>query len=176
MLTAERLEETLDWCEPKSGRVLLHERRLLRTKREAEAWTLEWASELLNVTGRDLTLGNYHALGGLGGSHYTGLQFRGARDLLDEHGDATIGIRANGGLSGEATVHGSSARSMEWSCQHDGSLRRTRIRFESGGAPVWWFVRAKNPLAAFAFHREKIQPLPAGGLLRLEHALTFTSA
>jgi hypothetical protein len=175
-LTPERLEETLDWCEPRSGRVLLHERRQLRTRVTDNAWTLEWASELLNVTGRDLTLGNYHSLGGLAGSHYTGLQFRGARDLLDEHGDVTIGVSANGGLTGEAAVHGTMARVMEWSCQHDGSLRRTRIRFESGSGPVWWFVRAKNPLAAFAFHREKTQPLPAGGLLRLEHALTFANA
>jgi hypothetical protein len=38
-----------------------------------------------------------------------------------------------------------------------------------------WFVRAKNPLAVFAFHREATQSLPTGGMLRLEHALTFTS-
>lgn len=175
-LAPERLEETLDWCEPKSGRVLLHERRLLHTSIAEDAWTLRWTSELLNVAGHDITLGNYHALGGLAGSHYTGLQFRGARELLDEHGDATIGLSAEGGLAGESAVHGTASRWMEWACQHDGSLRRTRIRFENPGGPLPWFVRAKNPMAAFAFHRERTQPLSAGGILRLDHLLTFANA
>jgi len=175
-LTAERLEERLDWCEPKSGREFLHEHRVLKTTLAPAAWSLRWTSELLNVTGHDLALGNYHALGGLAGSHYTGLQFRGARELLDEHGDAAIGLTADGGLAGEAAVHGAAARWMEWSCQHDGTLRRTRIRFENPGGLLSWFVRPKNPLAAFAFHREHIHALPAGGTLRLEHVLTFTNA
>ena len=132
--------------------------------------------ELANVAGHDLTLGNYHALGGLAGSHYTGLQFRGARDLLDEHGDAKIGITADGGLAGETAVHGTAARWMEWACQHDGSLRRNRLLFENTGAPLQSFARARTPLAAFAFHREGTQSLPAGATLRLEHTLTFTCA
>jgi hypothetical protein len=176
VLEPARLEETLDWCDPKSGRGLLHERRTLVTTLGDTSWGLEWTSELLNVTGHDLALGNYHASGALAGSHYTGLQFRGARDLLDDHGDASIGIHAEGGASGEAAVHGAAAGWMEWSCQHDTSLRRTRIRFENPAGPLPWFVRGKNPLAAFAFHREQTQPLPAGGLLRLEHRLTFANA
>ncbi len=177
-LAPARLEQRLDWLDPKSNRVLLHEHRVLATTLAPDraAWSLRWTSELRNATGRDLALGNYHALGGLAGSHYTGLQFRGARDLLDDHGDATIGVSADGGLSGEAAVHGASARWMEWSCQHDGSLRRTRLRFENTGGPLPWFVRAKNPLAAFAFHREKPHPLPAAGTLHLEHVLTFAHA
>ena len=175
-LAPERLEERLDWCEPKSGRELLHEYRVLETTVASGAWSLRWSSELMNVTGHDLALGNYHSLGGLAGSHYTGLQFRGARELLDEHGDATIGITADGGLAGEAAVHGAAAHWMEWSCQHDGTLRRTHIRFENPGGPIRWFVRAKQPLAAFAFHREQAHALAAGGTLRLEHVLTFTNA
>jgi hypothetical protein len=174
-LEPARLEEELDWREARSGRELLHERRVLEPALVAGGWSLRWTSELLNVTGRDLTLGNYHALGGLAGSHYTGLQFRGARDLLDEHGDATIGIRAEGERSGEAAIHGQPARWMEWSCQHDGSLRRTRIRFENPAGPLPWFVRAKNPLVAFAFHAAETQPLAAGATLRLDHLLTFTT-
>lgn len=170
------VEELVDWLEPKSGRVLLAERRHLATTVRSDGWTLGWTSDLENVAGRDLVLGNYHALGGLAGSHYTGLQFRGARDLLDEHGDATIGLAAAGGREGEAAVHGAEAEWMEWSCQHDGSLRRTRLRFESPGGPIPWFVRAKNPLAAFAFHRETARTLAAGERLRLDHRLTFTSA
>ncbi len=175
-LEPARLVEALDWCEPKTGRVLLHEHRVLQTALVDDGWSLRWTSDLLNVGGHDLALGNYHASGGLAGSHYTGLQFRGARDLLDEHGDATLGIRAEGGLAGETAVHGTPAAWMEWSCQHDGSLRRSRIRFENLSGPLPWFVRAKNPLAAFAFHREKPHPLGAGATLRLDHLLTFTTA
>jgi hypothetical protein len=175
-LAPERIEEAIEWREGRSDRVLLKERRDLHTTLVANAWSLRWISELVNVSGRELTLGNYHALGGLAGSHYTGLQFRGARDLLDDHGDATIGISAEGGLAGEVAVHGAVARWMEWSCQHDGSLRRTRIRFENPAGPLPWFARAKSPVAVFAFHRERTQSLPAGATLRLDHMLTFTSA
>ena len=175
VLDPARLEETLAWCEPKSGRELLHERRVMQTALVPGGWTLRWTSELLNVAGHELTLGNYASAGGLAGSHYTGLQFRGARDLLDEHGDATIGIRAEGGLTGESQVHGTKSRWMEWACQHDGSLRRTRIRFENLSGPLPWFVRPAQPLAAFAFHREHPQPLVAGATLRLDHLLSFTT-
>jgi hypothetical protein len=176
VLEPARLEQSLDWCDQASGRVLLHERRTLLTSVAPEAWSLAWTSELLNVSGHDLALGNYHALGGLAGSHYTGLQFRGARELLDEHGDASIGIRGDADRVGESAVHGAEGRWMEWSCQSDTSLRRTRIRFENPAAPLPWFVRANNPIAAFAFHREKTHALPSGGQLRLDHLLTFASA
>lgn len=173
-LSAERLVEIVEWREAASGRTLLEERRTLVPAVTPPAWSLRWTSELKNVCGWELTLGNYHALGGLAGSHYTGLQFRGARDLLDEHGDATIGITAEGDLRGEQAVHGTRSQWMEWSCQHDTSLRRTRIRFSSEMGPLPWFVRAKNPLAAFAFHDNRPQSLAAGDTLRLDHLLTFT--
>jgi hypothetical protein len=174
-LEPTRLEEELAWCEAKSGRELLHERRTLIPALVPGGWSLCWTSELLNVAGHELSLDNYASAGGLAGSHYTGLQFRGARDLLDDHGDATIGIRAEGGRTGEPQVHGEQARWMEWACQHDGSLRRTRIRFENPAGPLPWFVRAKNPLAACAFHREKTHLLPVGATLRLDHLLSFTT-
>jgi hypothetical protein len=40
--------------------------------------------------------------------------------------------------------------------------------------PLSWFVRGKNPVVAFAFHRDRTKPLPAGAKLRLDHLLTFT--
>jgi hypothetical protein len=175
-LEPDQLEERLDWCEGKTSEIMLCERRVLQTTVTDNAWSLRWISELSNMTNRTLTLGNYHSAGGLVGSHYTGLQFRGARDLLDDHGDPAIGITAEVGRHGETAVHGELARWMEWACQHDGSLRRTRIRFENQTGPLPWFVRAKNPVAAFAFHREVAQPLAAGALLRLDHVLTFTRA
>lgn len=173
-LEADAMVEELDW----TGRdeTLLREVRRLETRVTGDGWSLRWTSELRNVSGRALALDNYHSRGGLVGSHYTGLQFRGARDLLVEPDSATGGITAEGGRAGEAAVHGAEARWMDWACRHDGSLRRTRIRFESCGAPSHWFVRAKNPLAAFAFHREHSQSLAAGATLRLEHLLTFTPA
>ena len=174
-LEARRIDEEIEWFD-RSGRPLLRERRVLRTEAEPAAWSLGWESELANVSARELVLGNYHALEGLAGSHYTGLQFRGARDLLDQHGAATIGIESEGGWRGEAAVHGRPARWMDWSCQHDGSLRRTHIRFENADGPLPWFVRAGNPLAAFAFQREHPQSLAAGATLQLRHRLTFTRA
>lgn len=175
-LAPDLLEEELEWRDLKGGRTLLVERRVLQTSVEPEAWTLRWTSELRNATDHPLTLGNYHAVGGLAGSHYTGLQFRGARDLLDDHGDLTIAITAEGDKSGEADVHGHLAHWMEWACQHDTSLRRTRIRFENLDGPLPWFVRRKNPVAAFAFQRDTTQSLPAGAILRLDHLLTFANA
>lgn len=175
-LTAETLESVLDWRERVSGVALLEETRRHEIQFVRPGmWTLRWTSRLTNVSGRDLSLGNYHSDHGLAGSHYTGLQFRGSRDLLDDHGDGTIGIAAEGGLAGEAAVHGASAPWMEWSCQHDGTLRRTRIRFESLTDPLPWFVRRKNPIAAFAFHREQPHPLASGATLTLDHRLTFTT-
>jgi hypothetical protein len=128
------------------------------------------------VAGRELTLGNYHALGGLAGSHYTGLQFRGARSLLPQHADATIEVHGEGGREGEVAVHGVEGRWIEWSCEHSGSAPGLRIRFENMTGPLPWFVRAAQPLVAFAFHRERPYSLPEGAALRLDHALTFSNA
>jgi hypothetical protein len=169
------LEHSVEWHDPRADRVLLTEKRTLGTTLTATGWSLRWTSELLNAAGRDLTLGNYHALNGLAGSHYTGLQFRGARELLDDHGDRAIGLSAEGGLEGEAAVHGAPAGWMEWRGQCDGSLRRVRIRFENLAGPIPWFVRRHNPLAAFAFHRDTPFVLTAGVTLKLDHRLTFES-
>ncbi len=174
--SAACLEHTVEWSAVRDERVLLSESRTLQTEIVEGGWALRWTSRLTNATGREVTLGNYESLGGLAGSHYTGLQFRGARELLDEHGDATLGVSDAAGGKGEAAVHGAESVAMEWNCQHDGTLRRTRIRFENLTGPMPWFVRQKNPLAAFAFHRERAQPLAAGATLLLDHRLTFLAA
>jgi hypothetical protein len=174
--SAGRLEQRLDWCGPGERALLLHENRVLATTVGEGEWSLRWTSELQNVTGRVLTLDHYESAGGLSGSHYTGLQFRGARGLLDAHGDDHIGLGAEGGLKGEAAVHTAETRWMEWHCQHDGSLRRTRIRFENLTGPVPWFVREKNPLVAIPFHGRSSHTLAVDATLRLDHRLTFFSA
>jgi len=171
-LTAARLSHTLAWRAAKTGETLLTETRALSIVVAADRWTLDWSSRLVNATGRSLPLGHY-ASAGLAGSHYTGLQFRGARGLLDEHGDDSIRICSEGGGTGEKAVHGTPARWMEWHTQSDETLRRTVIRFENPAAPIPWFVRRGYPLAAFAPHRDRGPELAPGASLNLDHRLAF---
>jgi hypothetical protein len=141
----------------------------------AHAWSLRWRSRLTNVSGRGLSLGNPHSHGGLAGSHYAGLQFRGARELLDDHLDPTIKVVAEGGLEGVPAVHGAAARWMEWHGQLDETLHRVIIRFENNPGPLHWFVRRNYPLAAFPTQFDQNLEVPVGGTLDFDHTLTFTS-
>lgn len=168
------LEQHLEWCAGEA--VWLREvRRLTAEWQSPQTWSLRWQANLQNVSGRPLTCAHYHSGEGLVGSHYTGLQFRGARDLLDEHGDPSIGVFAEGDRAGEAAVHGAAARWMEWRGQKDLSLRRVRIRF-ANAAPLHWFVRPRNPLAAFPFHYDQNLVLAPGQTLAIDHTLTFSDA
>ena len=175
--SATRLAHTLDWSVAATGEKLLAERRVLEFALvSSSAWSLRWKSALQNVSGRPLALGQYHSSHGLAGSHYTGLQFRGARELLDDHLDNTIGIWADGGVEGEKAVHGAPGRWMEWRGQKDGSQRRVTVRFENAGAPVHWFIRRNNPLAALPFQYERELTLAPGATLEIDHLLTFSDA
>ena len=173
-LTPARLKHTLEWRTAATGELLLTETRALSVAIAGENWTLDWASDLVNATARPLPLAHY-AAAGLAGSHYTGLQFRGARGFLDEHGDDTIRVAAEGGAQGEAAVHGKPARWMEWQGQLDESLRRVTIRFENPAAPLPWFVRRGYPLAAFCPRLDAGPPLAPGATLALRHRLSFLS-
>ena len=88
----------------------------------------------------------------------------------------SIGIFAEGGLSGEAAVHGAPARWMEWRGQKDTSLRRVTVRFATHPGPCHSFVRRNNPLAALPFQYDRDLSLPPGGVLNIDHTLTFTDA
>lgn len=169
------LAHTLEWR--RLEEVIFHEERSLAITVDAaaRAWSLHWRSQLTNVSGRELSLGNPHSNGGLAGSHYTGLQFRGARELLDDHLDPTIKVVAEGGLEGIPAVHGASARWMEWHGQLDGTLNRVVLRFENNSGPLHWFVRRNYPLAAFPVQFSENRPVAAGAALNLDHTLTFTS-
>lgn len=157
--------------------VLLQEERSLRIQVDegGQGWALHWKSRLKNVSGRMLSLGNPQSNSGLEGSHYTGLQFRGARALLDDHHDSAITVMADGGLDGVNAVHGSSARWMEWHGQSDTSLNRVRIRFENNTGPLHWFVRRPLPLAAFPVQFDRKLDLHRDAELELDYTLTFTS-
>lgn len=173
-LTPEKMEHLVDWRD-RAENVLLEEVRTLTTGLvPTGGWFLRWKSALRNVTGRELMLGEYRSSEELVGSHYTGLQFRGARDLLDDHGDSGIGIAGPNGLAGEAALHDRIEPWLEWHCQHDGSLRRTRIWFGGADCEVRWFVRAKNPLVAFAPQSREGECLPSGFTHTLDHILMFT--
>lgn len=174
---AGHLAHTLDWRVGAAGELLLQERRSLTfALLSPQAWSLRWTATLKNVSGRTLELGQYHSHQGLTGSHYNGLQFRGARELLDDHGDAAIGIFAEGDLSGEAAVHGAAASWMEWRGQKDTTQRRVTLRFASHTGPFHCFVRRSNPLAAMPVQYERDLSLGAGASLDVDHTLTFTDA
>ncbi|ATC64609.1 hypothetical protein CMV30_11940 [Nibricoccus aquaticus] len=174
-LSAAALTHRLQWRTADKDELLLEEVRSLEVEVLSEnAWALFWRASLKNVTGSALSLGNYHSRHGLTGSHYTGLQFRGARDLLDEHGDASISIAAENGLSGEVAIHGAAAGWMEWNAQKDENLQRVNIRFINNTGPIHWFVRQKNPLTAFPFQFDRDHLLAAGAELLIDHSLIFT--
>ncbi len=170
------LAHTLEWRH--AGALLIRELRSLAIRLDAagRSWTLRWESRLTNVSGGPLSLGNPHSEGGLVGSHYTGLQFRGARELLDDHLDPTIRVVAEGGRETVDAVHGAAARWMEWHGQMDTTLRRVVVRFENGPGPLHWFVRRAAPLAAFPVQFDQNRTIAAGADLALDHTLTFTSA
>jgi len=173
--SAARLAHTLEWRAVGDGAVLLREERELIPQCEsATSWSLRWRARLTNVSGRDLALGNYHSTHGLAGSHYTGLQFRGARDLLDEHGDKEIGLRAEGDREGEAAVHGAAGTWLEWRGQKDTTLQRVALRFANHTGPMHWFVRRHHPLAALPPQFDRDLTLPSGDLLVVDHTLTFS--
>lgn len=167
-----QLSHALEW-RAKDECLLTETRTLTPEIVSANAWRLRWQSELTNSSGRELALGNYLSREGLHGSHYTGLQFRGARDLLDRHGDDQIGMFLDSGAHGEADLNGAVAERMEWRGQKDTSLRRVRIRFENSSGPIHWFVREGNPLVSLAFQFDRDRILPDGGTLQIDHTLTF---
>ncbi|MEJ6603735.1 MAG: PmoA family protein [Opitutaceae bacterium] len=172
--TPERLVHRLEWCDSQDGEtVMIQEERTLTTTVLEDGWRLGWTSKLHNPGSTDLVCGNYHSIGGLEGSHYTGLQFRGARGLLDQHGDDTIRLLGESGSSELEALHGHSAKWLEWHVQADGSLLRSRIRFESRSGSIPWFVRPNDPLVAFAPHRESPLTISAGDTMEFDHVLHF---
>ncbi len=173
--TKTTLEHELEWR--RLGEVLFREVRTLVISLDAagHAWSLHWRAKLTNVSGRTLSLGNPASNGGLAGSHYTGLEFRGARELLDDHLDPTIKIVAEGGLEGIPAVHGAAARWMEWHGQLDTTLNRVIIRFENNAGPLHWFVRRNYPLAALPVQFDRNLEIAAGADLAIDHTLTFTA-
>ncbi len=173
--SAERVAHTLLWRVQRTHEILLREERSLRFRREdARAWSLRWQANLTNVSGGPLQLGHYRAPEGLVGSHYSGLQFRGTRDLLDDHGDASIGVFAEGGREGETAVHGAPVCWLEWRGQRDETLNRVSIRFENGKEPLHAFVRRNYPLVALPLHFDTVLSLAAGATLEVDHTLTFS--
>jgi len=170
------LAHTLDWRAAKE-RLFREERTLTITADfAAQSWILHWQAKLVNTSGRALALGNPHSAGGKAGSHYTGLAFRGARELLDDHLDPKIKIISEGGREGLEAVHGAPARWMEWHGQLDETLRRVMIRFENNPGPLHWFVRRNGyPLAAFPVQFDQDLIIAPNAALEIDHSLTFAA-
>lgn len=169
------LAHTLEWR--RLQEVIFREERTLSVAADfaQQSWSLHWRAKLVNVSGRALALGNPHSAGGKPGSHYTGLQFRGARELLDDHLDPAIKITAEGGREGVDAVHGAPARWMEWHGQLDETLKRVIIRFENNPGPLHWFVRRNYPLAAFPVQFDRNLTVMPHAVLDVDHTLTFTA-
>lgn len=165
-LAWRRLEETI-FTEQRSIEIVVNE--------SENIWSLRFRSQLTNVSGRVLTLGNPQVDGGLKGSHYCGLEFRAARALLDDHLDDTIKVIAEGGLSGVEAVHGASANWMEWHGQFDTTLNRLVIRFANNDGPLHWFLRRNYPLAAFPLQYESKQEIAIDGIYAVDHTISFQS-
>ncbi|MBT5901813.1 MAG: PmoA family protein [Opitutaceae bacterium] len=175
--TPGQLVERLAWIDPqREGCILIEEKRTLRTNHQEDGWGLRWTSQIHNPGVEDLICENYHSLGGLEGSHYSGLQYRGTREFLHQHGDDSIKMLGECGSSELDELHGHSANWLEWQGQVDTTLRRTRIRFESLSGPIPWFVRPNDPMVAFAPHREKPLVISAGQTVMFDHALNFLRA
>jgi hypothetical protein len=172
---AATLAHTLEWR--RLQEIIFREERTIAiaVDEATQSWSLRWRAKLTNASGRALALGNPHSAGGKPGSHYTGLQFRGARELLDDHMDPTIKIVAEGGREGVDAVHGASGRWMEWHGQLDETLRRVIIRFENNSGPLHWFVRRNYPLAAFPLQFDQNLTVAPLAVLDLDHSLKFTS-
>jgi len=161
--SASCLAHTLDWRTGAGELLLQEERTLTFALVSPKAWSLRWVATLKNASAKSLQLGHYHSSHGLTGSHYSGL-----------HGDDSVGVFAEGGLSGEEAIHGNAAQWMEWRGQKDTSQRRVVIRFSNNTGPIHWFLRKKNPLVAFPFQYDRDLTLAEDATLTIDHSLTFT--
>lgn len=170
------LEHQLEWVDPDESVLLMEARGMDATVLDDEsAWVLAFSSNLRNVAGRALDLGNYHSSFGLAGSHYTGLLMRMTREYVFPCGDAQMQILAAGGLVGVDAVHGANVRWAALTGRHDESLDRTTSIFidDSPGQPVHWFVRDQLPAVGFSFQYDRDQRLEADEELVLRHRLIF---
>jgi hypothetical protein len=176
-----QMEESLLW-ETLKGEGLLSETRHIGIPEisvEEGYWILDFATELENISGRDLTFGNYHSSEGLKGSHYTGLLFRMAREFVYECGDPEIKLLATNGLDGEDAVHGASSPWLAMVGRHDETLDRSTVLFldrpENETYPSHWFVRRELPCVAYTFQYDKDRILKEGETLNLSYRMVIAN-
>ncbi|WP_442890538.1 DUF6807 family protein [Congregicoccus parvus] len=169
------LRESVHWHGPQ-GELLVRETRTLRARilgpLDLEpAWCLRWHARLENATARTLRLSHYHAEG-LAGSHYTGLFFRGARDLIANTADTSTGVIGPRGEDA-AALHGTATTWMAMRCSHDGApeARSTLVFVARRPSRATWFVRPALPATGFVFHHPDAHELAPAETLELDHAL-----
>lgn len=179
--TGARCEEMLDWITADDAR-LLRETRCFAVHgidKKGGCYILDLTFAFENVSGSDLTLGNYHSVEGLAGSHYTGLQFRFAPGFPSETAPDAPVILAAGGLDGEAFVHGAASPWMAIIGQQDATSASSSIVFidqpGNPGYPNHWFCRSAQTQVAFPFQYTENHVLPTTGHLRLRYRIVIAN-
>ena len=167
-----RIEETVDWVAPDGG-VWLRESRTLSVPEVDPVrghWTLEFATRLLNASGRELAFGS-PTVAGREMAGYTGFFWRGPRSFAGGR------IQAGGDLDGPAAM-GRTAPWLAFTGEFDERDGHATLLFRAapdtpGGDPHW-FVRtqpfaAVNPSLAFF----KALILPDGATLDRSYRVTI---
>jgi hypothetical protein len=167
------LDHELRWRTAK-GADLVAERRSLRFSRvnpALGAWSLEWHSELQNVTGTILSFGS-PATRGLAGSGYSGLWWRGPRSFTGGR------VVSAAGDTSAAAARGTDAAWLAFISDHDGVDRSSTLLFEpiidDARFETRWFVRSEefaavNPSWAF----DRTFELRAGESARVGYRITI---
>lgn len=112
--------------------------RTLRVRVLADAWVLEFASELTNLAGRPVVLGS-PTTRGRPRAGYGGLFWRGPRSFT-----GSAEVVAPGGIGGDELM-GTGGPWLAMRGRHDGGDRGSTLVFADAGAdprlPARWFVR-----------------------------------
>lgn len=151
---ADGCAQELSWT--REGRELLGERRTIGARAlSADAWVLDFASTLTNVSGEDLSIGS-PATNGRPGAGYGGFFWRSPKEEASDHPPEVFTETA----SGEDAVHGSTApwlalAGRDWTLVFAGADEQTRRD------P--WFVRTgQYPGVGSSLAWERRLPLAAG--------------
>ncbi|MFC9558659.1 PmoA family protein [Agromyces sp. NPDC056965] len=167
------LEHELRWRSA-HGDGLVAEHRSLRFAEvdvARRAWSLEWRSELENITTATLSFGS-PATRGLTGSGYSGLWWRGPRSFTGGRV-----ITATDGETSAADARGTDAAWLAFVGDHDGVNRSSTLVFEpitdDGRFETRWFVRSEefaavNPSWAF----DRTFELEPGASVRVGYRVT----
>ncbi|MDX1683074.1 MAG: PmoA family protein [Phycisphaeraceae bacterium] len=164
-----RLAEQLQWVTRAGDHWLNEARQITATILGPDAWVLDLASELTNLTDRTLEFGS-PTTAGRENAGYGGWCWRGPERFT--RGD----IRFAGGGEGETDAMGHAAPWIAITGPGtDGAAAATVIFIDHPDNPRYptpWYARQKNfPAVSFAFSFHEIFPLEPGDTLALRHRI-----